>query len=168
MNDSIINQLEAALGETVQLLYSFNQEELNKVPFEGSWTAAQVGQHLFLAENGMDELLLTPTEKADRKQDEKAGQLKDMFLDFNTKMKSPEFIVPQDKAYDKQNLIQSLNDVKNNMLTAAEQADLEELAPLPDGHPLAGHTKLEIVHFVTYHTIRHNRQIKNIAGFIRK
>jgi hypothetical protein len=168
MNDSIINQLEAALGETVQLLSSLNQEEINKIPFEGSWTAAQVGQHLLLSENGMDGLLLTPTEKVDRKPDEKAGQLKDMFLDFSTKMKSPKFIVPEDKAYNKQELIQSLQDVKDKMLKAAAQADLAELAPLPDGHPLAGHTKLEIVHFITYHTTRHNRQIKNITGFIKK
>lgn len=167
MNDSIINQLEAALGETVQLLSSFNQEELNKIPFEGSWTAAQVGQHLFLSENGIDELLLTPTEKVNRKPDEKAAQLKEMFLDFSTKMKSPEFIVPEDKTYNNDELIQSLQDVKDKMLKAAMHADLEELAPLPDGHPLKGHTKLEIVHFVTYHTMRHNHQIKNIMEATR-
>jgi len=163
MPQEIINQLEAALGETVQLLATFNEQELNTVPFEGSWTAGQVGRHLFKSENGMDELLLAPMEKVDRQPDERAAELKKVFLDFDIKMKSPDFIVPEDKVYDKGELVQSLQTVKDAMLEAAIKAELAELAPLPDGHPLQGNSKLEIVHFITYHTLRHNHQLKKIA-----
>ena len=164
MNGSIINQLEAALGKTVQLLSSFDQKEVNKIPFDGSWTAAQVGQHLYLSENGMDELLLAPTAKVTRQPDANVQELKNMFLDFSIKMKSPDFIIPEDKMYDQQEQIGNLNSVKNKILTAVSQTDLDQIAPLPEGHPLAGNTKLEIVHFITYHTIRHNHQISNIAS----
>ncbi len=163
MKITIINQLEAALGETVQLLSSFTQEDLNHVPFEGSWTAAQVGRHLYKSEEGMDSLLLTPTETVNRPPDQNAAQLESILMDFENKMKSPDFILPEERVYDKAELIESLLTVKSTMLAATQGANLSQLAPLPDGHPLTGNTKLEIVHFVTYHTARHNHQIKAIS-----
>jgi len=167
MTGPIINQLEAALDETVQLLSSLTSEEANKVPFEGSWTAAQVAQHLFLSEDGMDQLLQTPAEVVDRQPDANAAELKKMFLNFEIKMKSPDFIVPEDKEFNKEELEHSLQEVKSKMLDAANTTDLSQEAPLPPGHPLQGNTKLEIVHFVTYHTMRHNQQIKNMMPMVK-
>jgi len=162
MPQNIINQLEAALGETVTLLSSFNEKELNTIPFEGSWTAAQVGRHLFKSENSIDQLIYTPSEPVDRAPDERAQWLKDLFLDFTTKMKSPDFILPEDKDYNKSELVTSLADVKGKVVEAAQTADLTYIAPLPEEHPLKGITKLEIVHFLTYHTMRHNHQLQKI------
>lgn len=162
MSKEIINQLEAALGETLQLLSSFSEMEMNTVPFEGSWTAAQVCQHLYKSEDGMDQLLKAPTKPADRNPEEKAAWLREIFLNFETKMKSPDFILPEDKHYDKAELEGPLKDTKDKMVEAAFKADLSEIAPLPDGHPFQGNTKLEMLHFITYHTMRHNHQLKNI------
>lgn len=162
MPKEIINKLEAALGETLQLLSSFNEKEMNTVPFEGSWTAAQVCQHLFKSENGMDELLYAPAQPVDRNPEERADWLKEMFLNFDIKMKSPDFILPEDKHYEKAELAGPLEEVKDKMVEAAQNVNLTEVAPLPDGHPLIGSTKLEMVHFITYHTIRHNHQLKKI------
>lgn len=163
MTITIINQLEAALGETVQLLSSFTEEAINKIPFEGSWTAAQVARHLYKSEEGMDRLLLTATQTVTRQPDENAAELERILLDMENKMVSPGFLVPEDEVYNKTELIKGLLNVKDIMLKAIEAANLRELAPLPDGHPLKGNTKLEIVHFIAYHTKRHNRQIKDIA-----
>ena len=163
MHNEIISQLETALGKTITLLGSFNEKDLNTVPFEGSWTAAQVGRHLFKSQNGMDGLLLAPTGPVDRNPEEKAAELKNLFLDFDTKMKSPDFIMPEEKEYDKDELIASLREVKDNMIPAAKQADLTQIAPLPQGHPFEGNTKLEMLHFVVYHTVRHNHQIEKIG-----
>lgn len=162
MAKEIINQLEAALGETLQLLSSFNEKEMNTVPFEGSWTAAQVCRHLFKSEDGMDELLNTKTQAADRNPEEKAEELKDLFLNFEIKMESPDFIIPENKQYEKEELEGPLENAKNKMIEAALKADLNEMAPLPEGHPFEGNTKLEMVHFITYHTMRHNHQLKTI------
>ena len=162
MSKEIINQLEAALGETLQLLSSFNEKEMNTIPFEGSWTAAQVCQHLYKSEDGMDQLLYAPTEQTDRNPEEKAAWLKEIFLNFDTKMKSPDFIVPEDKHYDKADLEEPLKATKDKMVEAAHKVNLAEIAHLPDGHPLKGNTKLEMLHFITYHTMRHNHQLKNI------
>jgi hypothetical protein len=164
MSKEIINQLDTALGETLQLLSSFNEKELNTVPFEGSWTAAQVCRHLFKSEDGMDRLLYAPTEAADRNPEEKAPELKAIFLNFENKMKSPDFIEPEEKQYEKAELEGPLKETKDKMIEAAKKVNLAEIAPLPDGHPFKGNTKLEMLHFITYHTIRHNHQLKNIRA----
>ncbi len=163
MYNEIISQMEAAMDRTSALLSSFNEKDLNAVPFEGSWTAAQTGRHLYKAAKGMDELLRAPATPADRDPEEKAEELKNIFLDFSTKMKSPDFILPEDREYDKEELIKSLKQVKDKVVAAANDADLTQLAPMPEGHPLQGYTKLEMVHFVTYHTMRHNHQIEKIG-----
>jgi DinB superfamily len=162
MSQEIIPQLENALEQTISLLGSLSEEQLNTVPFEGSWTAAQVGRHLFKSETGTDNLLKTTTQVPDR--DPAAGVQKfaDIFLNFESKMKSPDYIVPEDKKYDKGRLVASLEEVKDTIIPAAKSTNLNETAPLPEGHPFAGSTKLEIMHFMAYHTIRHNRQIEKI------
>jgi len=164
MYSEIISQLELALDETLKLLSTFTEKEINTIPFEGSWTAAQVGRHLYKSQKGMDGLLLCPADPVKRDPEEKANGLRDTFLNFDIKMKSPDFIIPEEKEYDKDDLIASLKDVKEEMIAAAQKADLTQLAPLPEGHPLEGHSKLEIVHFVTYHTIRHNHQLEEIRA----
>lgn len=163
MSKEIINQMDAALTETLQLLSSLNEEKINKIPFEGSWTTAQVAQHLYKSIKGMDELLYTPSQQADRNPEEKAQWLKDIFLNYENKMKSPDFILPEDKYYNQSELKDSLESAKDKMTEAAKNSKLEEMAPLPEGHPLNGITKLETLYFVTYHTIRHNHQMKNIS-----
>jgi DinB superfamily len=164
MHNEIISKLEAALGETIAHLSSFTEKDLNTVPFEGSWTAGQVGRHLYKSQNGMDGLLLAPAETADRNPEERVKELKDTFLNFEIKMKSPDFIYPEDKEYNKEALIKELQEVKDKMMDAASKADLVQLAPLPEGHPFAGATKLEMVHFMAYHTMRHNHQLEKIKA----
>lgn len=166
MPQQIINELETALDETVNLLSSFSEKELNTVPFKGSWTAAQVGRHLFKSEDGIDKLFAAPTKPVNRPPDANAGELKKTFLDFNTKMKSPDFIVPEDIAFDKDELVESLANAKEKVLESVKENNLAYSAELPEDHPLAGSTKLEIVHFITYHTIRHNHQIKKIRELV--
>ncbi len=166
MNTEIISQLEAALNETTMLLAGFNHKELNKIPFKGSWTAGQVGRHLLKSETGVDDLLYAPSGSAERQPDQNAEGLKKMFLDFTTKMESPDFILPEDIEYNGEELIGSLKKTKDRIMVAVKNSDLTEIAPLPDGHPFAGNTKLEMVHFITYHTMRHNNQIKNIRKAI--
>ena len=87
MSKEIINQLETALNDTLALLASFDEKEMNTVPFEGSWTAAQVCRHLLKSETGMDELLFAPSQVPDRNPEERAAELKDLFLNFEIKMK---------------------------------------------------------------------------------
>jgi len=162
MSQQIIYELEKALGETVALLSSFNEKDINTVPFKDSWTAAQVGRHLFKAEDGIDTLLFASTKPVERPPDANAESLKNILLDFDKKLESPDFLIPENKQYDKKQLLVSLKEAKQKIIPAIQANDLTNSAPLPEGHPLAGSTKLEILHFLVYHTMRHNHQIRKI------
>jgi hypothetical protein len=164
---TIDNALRAALGQTITLLSSFDDSKINTIPFKGSWTAAQVGDHLLKSVTGLDGLFSTPTEKAARPADANAEALKKMMLDFSIKMESPAFILPDKDEYDKEWLLKSLQKAQEAIVPVILSANLEEMAPLPEGHPLRGNTKLELVHFFTYHTQRHNHQIQKIKETVQ-
>lgn len=166
MSQEIFIQLETALNDTLNLLSTFNEKEMNTVPYQDSWTAAQVCRHLFKAEEGMDQLFYAPGKLAERQPDQRAGQFKEIFLNFDTKMKSPDFILPETKEYKKEELTEPLKEANKKLLEAARNVNLSEEASLPDEHPLQGSTKLELIYFITYHTMRHNHQLRKIREAI--
>lgn len=168
MKPEIINELETALSKTTQLLTDFDSKKINNAPTKDSWSAAQVGQHLLKSSKGMDEMLYTSSKPAERNPEEKADWLKQIFLNFEVKFNAPDFIVPENKEYNKNELLNALEDTNKKMLDAIKdkEVDLTEIAPLDENHPLYGMTKLEMIYFVTYHTMRHNRQIQNIQKLV--
>ena len=84
-----------------------------------------------------------------------------MFLDFQTKYQSPDFIVPSKNIYDPELLLKELQASMQLIRERMYEDDLDELI----NHPAFGDiSKFEILHFVLYHTQRHVRQIKEIAA----
>src|SRR5258708_17270291 len=84
----------------------FSEEQLNIVPFEGSWTGGQVAEHL-LKSAGVADVVFGHTAPTSRPPDEKVPMLR-IFLDFSIKMKSPDFIIPSDGFHPKKPLIDGL------------------------------------------------------------
>src|SRR3954467_8838378 len=105
------NELLAAFTDTtdelMQLLSPLSEEQLNTVPFEGSWTPGQLGDHLYKS-YGLGAILNGKTEPTTRPIEEKIGPVKKVFLNFEIKMKSPDFIVPSIGHFDKAVLINGL------------------------------------------------------------
>src|SRR5260221_2691509 len=87
-------------------LARFSEEQLNIVPFEGSWTGGQVAEHL-LKSAGVADVVFGHTAPTSRPPDEKVPMLR-IFLDFSIKMKSPDFIIPSDGFHPKKPLIDGL------------------------------------------------------------
>jgi hypothetical protein len=77
-------------------------------------------------------------------------------------MKSPDFVVPPDTSYNKEELLHSLEDIKAKIKQAIETLDLTKTC-LAFELPVYGFlTRLEAVYFILYHTQRHIHQLKNI------
>ena len=77
-------------------------------------------------------------------------------------MTSPDFIYPKLKIYDKEPLLMSLEKIKEDIVKAATDLDLEPTC-LGFELPVYGRlTRLEAVCFVVYHTKRHAHQLKKI------
>lgn len=162
------NELYTAIDETVSqlvdLMSSLDESKINTVPYKDSWTAAQLFRHITKSTNGMKKAMLTGSKPAGRDPGEKIPELKKAFLDFSSKLKSPDFIVPEERMYQKQAVIGELNTSFSQLKEAANKANLHELV---EGLPLGQVTKLEILHFVLYHTQRHLHQMTKIYDAVK-
>lgn len=151
------------LNET---LSSFSDEEINTVPFKGSWTPGQVVQHIILGNSGYPELFAGNTKPTIRKYDEHVKELEGIFLNFNTKMDAPDFLKPEAKNYNKNALTLSLLKIESDLLNAAENNDLT-LTCLDFQVPgFENFTIYEWINFALVYSQRHTHQLQKISNYI--
>jgi hypothetical protein len=155
----ILTEFEGVTRELLQLISSFDQKQINTIPFEGSWTASQVAEHLFKSDSLIAKTLYTPAKSTEREYDENIRSLKETFLDFDTKLTSPDFIIPAVGNYNKETVLNHLKNTRTKIKNAITTLDLSETSPAT---VLGELTRLELIHFVIYHTQRHIHQLKNI------
>lgn len=148
----------------MQLVQDEKEEILNTVPFVNSWTAAQVLIHITKSNRAIAQGLQMHGLPAERDPEQNTDHLKKIFLDFKAKYNAPDFIIPEDGYHNKEQIINALELSIRNLQTGRNETDLSEIIDLPIFGEI---TKLELLHFVLYHTQRHIRQLKNILGTIK-
>ncbi|NEU07369.1 DinB family protein [Flavihumibacter sp. R14] len=165
MMTDILTQVKETTDELIQILSSLTETELNMIPFEGSWTAAQVGEHLRKS-YGVVDILEKPVKNTDRDPGEKINEIKQVMLNFDIKMQAPGFIVPAKTPIAKEGLLSSLQSTVDRIISTSQRLDLSQICL---GFILPGsgeYTRLEWLHFILYHTQRHIRQVKNIRQIV--
>ncbi|MGN6352529.1 MAG: DinB family protein [Parafilimonas sp.] len=160
----LFRSLDATSHELMQLVQDKKEEILNTVPFVNSWTAAQVLIHITKSNKAIAQGLQMHGLPAERNPEQNTDHLKKIFLDFKAKYNSPDFIIPEDGYHNKEQIINALELSIRNLQTGRNETDLSEIIDLPIFGEI---TKLELLHFVLYHTQRHIRQLKNILGTIK-
>jgi hypothetical protein len=160
--DKIFDELENTVTQFAQLVSEFDDESLNEIPFEGSWTAGQVAEHVILSDSGFIKLINGPVQETERPADALAAEIKTVFLNFNIKMKSPEFIVPPERNYKKQHLLDALDDI-NNGLNKSRGLEMDKTCTARELPRMGFLTRFEAVSFMLYHTMRHLHQLKNVS-----
>jgi len=158
-----IQELQVSLDQTssglLQVLDKFSPRSINSIPFEGSWTAAQVADHITKSNTSIAKALNLNGTLINRDPGERIKELKAVFLNFDTKFKSPDFILPRQEIYEKGTVIVHLKQSTENIREVSNRVDLSEMI----NHPAFGDiSKYEILHFVLYHTQRHTHQLENI------
>lgn len=168
MESALKNQIIETYSKLSDTLNSFSPEELNKIPFEGSWTGGQTVQHIILACSGFPALFSGKKETTQRALDTNIPKLDAIFLDFNTKMQSPEPLKPAAVDYDKNTLLVSVEKIKKDLAEDSETYDLT-LTCLDAQMPgFENFTILEWIHFAIIHTQRHTHQLDTIYQNIKK
>jgi len=160
--EDIQTEAKQTLQNFINRFSDFNQETINRVPFEGSWTAGQVAEHMILANANFAEVLNGLTEDTLRKPDEKVGVIKSILTNFDTKLDSPEFLCPLLKDYNQHAQLKKLNEIKDEILKASANIDLTKTCKNFELPLLGFLTRLEAISFVIYHTQRHTLQLGNI------
>jgi hypothetical protein len=161
-------QINTALSDLSEAVKLFDQENLNKIPFKDSWTGGQLVQHLILSNGGFADVMNGPTKPTTRRFDEMVEGIKNSFLNFNIKMKSPEFIVPEYKEYEKDAELNTLDQIKTKVNRVIDETDLTQTCTSFEVPVLGQLTRWECLHFILYHTQRHIRQLKNIFQNVPK
>jgi len=159
-----VNKFNQASKDFVDKLTQFRPEDFNRVPYQDSWTPAQVAEHVFKSVNGAARGLMGSVAETDRDPGQLIPHFEQVFLDFETKLKSPDFILPTDDLIDKQQMVGDLDSVFSDVKNAALSADLSKTC-MDFKFPGSGHvTGLELVHFLYVHTKRHAHQLDKIAA----
>jgi DinB superfamily len=160
----ILYKISDAFKELEKLVAPLDEQELNLVPFAGSWTAAQVAAHVTKSVKAMAQAMEMRGKPAARDITASVQGLKDMFLNFSVKYVSPDFIVPPDKRYTTTEIAAGLETASRQLLKNAVTANAGEMISLPGFGEI---TKIELLHLVLYHTQRHVHQLKNILPYIK-
>src|SRR4051794_3818628 len=163
--EQLFISLDETTSELLKVISSFNEQEINAVPFKDSWTAAQVADHVNQSNKSMIKSLREEGKASLRNGDEGVAKLKEIFLNFDSKLQSPKFILPTQNTYNKQFLVDDLRNSIKRITELSNTVDLSEMI----NHPVFGEvTKFEILHFIVYHTARHIHQLKNIFQIVVK
>ena len=163
MKEQLITEFNETTQDLLAMLSQFTREEFNKIPFEGSWTAGQVAEHLYKSESGIVKALKGNSVPTERDPYKHIAVIQKIFLDYTQKLQSPEFIIPSDEPKNKNQFIQYFEGTRKALETLLNKSDLDK-AFTDFSFPQLGHlTGWECICFVVCHSKRHIRQMKNIA-----
>ncbi|NRF40532.1 DinB family protein [Pedobacter foliorum] len=166
MKTETLNKVTETTDELLKLISSLSEEQLNKVPFEGSWTAGQVTDHISQSFGGIIETVNDKAVPTERDPGKKIDLIKGIFLDFTTKMTSPDFVLPSPPPHKKEVLVADLNTMKDQITEAIKTLDLTETHMNFEIPGFGKFTRLEWINFLIYHMQRHTHQIKNIQQLV--
>jgi hypothetical protein len=167
MKNDMTDELLATKKNLLQALDSFDQDNINIVPFEGSWTGGQVARHVLKSASGVLDALNGPVKRAERDPSQHLKLLSDIFLNFDIKMKSPDFVLPDEEPKDKGILINLLEDTFDGIIKVAESEDLDVICTTFEMPSLGFLSRREFIGFTIVHTQRHIHQLKNISNHLK-
>ena len=158
----LLNSFEEATSQLIDSLSLFSEKEINMIPFEGSWTAAQVGEHLLKSGKGIMNVLTGKTEPTERNPLEQVVMIESIFLDFTKKAQSAKSLWPSEDDKNKKELLAALQSMMEQLKRTASETDIT-LTCLDYPFPTLGNfTRYEWMVFVICHTKKHTHQIDNI------
>lgn len=164
--EKLLPDFTAAAGTFTGVLKTVPGEVFNRVPFEGSWSPAQVGDHVLKFLNGIKAALELPQAEPGRAPDAHEPVLREIFLNFERKAKAPAFVEPATGHIDKTALLNALEETTGALNTRIGDGRLLTLcagAPFPT---LGDMTGMEWVLFGNYHLQRHTRQLEQMQPFL--
>lgn len=158
---NLFQEFRATADDFIQLVSSVSDSDFNAVPFPGSWTPAQVADHIIKATGGIPD---GRTEKASRAIDAFIPAIDAVFLNFEVKYESPDFVRPDSGPFRKSDILRTLEEIKENNIAIASKRDLSAVCLEFEMPGMGCLTRYEWIRFFTVHTQRHIRQLKGMLS----
>ncbi len=61
------SDINKTFTELKEVISSFNEDQINLIPFEGSWTPGQVAEHIILSVSGFERAINGPVAEAEKR-----------------------------------------------------------------------------------------------------
>lgn len=168
MKNDINTEFESAFADFEAALEKFDENKFNVIPFEGSWSAAQVADHLLKANTGAAQTLLGSTIDTTREPGANEEAIRSFMLDMDTKMTSPEFILPSNDPIEKDTMLQNTREAGNKLRNILLEEDITKTCTDFSLPGLGELTRYEWICFVVCHTRRHTHQINIILKMLEE
>lgn len=165
--DNAKEQLQRDLNtmgeELIATLKRFeNNEQFNTMREDGGWSGGMVAEHIRMSAGSMADALHGSTKDADRQADEHVPMLKKVFLDFETKMQSPPFVVPKEQEYDRDEMLKVMEGIIAKLKNGLATLDMNKICTDFEVPKMGNLSRAELIAFATYHSMRHTHQMKNL------
>jgi hypothetical protein len=167
MKNDLSIEITNTKNELLKTLDLFDQQNINTVPFEGSWTGGQVAEHVLKSLSGALQNITGVVKRTDRDPAHYVKPLGEIFLNMDIKMKSPDFIIPSEGPKDKASITAALATALDGLKTVAITEDLSATCTgfeMPSLGPL---TRMEWIFFSSFHARRHTQQLKNMITHLK-
>ena len=142
-----------------ELLQAFNDNMINEKVHLSEWSPAQVMDHIIKAVGSLPDEQTIP---ALRFADEKVPLISKLFLNFDIKMQSPDFILPSNDPLEKDVLLDRIHEVKANLIASCKHQDLSLVCTSFELPSFGFLTRYEWLRFFLVHTQRHHHQLKKL------
>jgi hypothetical protein len=109
METAIVTGVAQTTNSVIKILSEVPAERFNQIPFPGSWTAGQYGEHILKNSGWILKMITGDTRHSQRDPSPKVNHIERVFPDLNNKMKSPDFIEPSAGPQNKISFIDSLD-----------------------------------------------------------
>ncbi|MEW5322844.1 DinB family protein [Geobacillus thermoleovorans] len=154
---------EQVRQQLIESVSGLSDEQLNTRAAKGTWTIAQVLEHLYLIETSIATMIAhTLTHGVSQPVEEKPIHLT---VDRSKKVEAPDFARPSDRFFSWRELEEKLRQSRQRLRQITEQANPADWEAKSFPHPIFGPLNLkQWVEFVGYHEQRHLAQIEEIKA----
>lgn len=157
----IVPALDHIASEWNHILTAFSEKGLNLKPFRGSWTAAQLADHVILYNEAAAALLRQKGQASAGNTPGKLPELAALLLDSASRSKAEAALLPGRQLYAQVRLTDS---VQRSFAVIGELALQHDLSECVRHESWGWMTRLELLHLVLFHSMRHRRQLQHIYG----
>jgi len=161
--ETLSAELDANTDALVEQILNVDPASFDTQPSEGSWSAAQLTEHIYVFDKLVFNLLTGETEASSRAADEKVAVIQSAMSNRTRSISAPDPIVPLGKIKDQQVLITKLITVRKDMYKIIQTSDLSVLCLGFTHKGFGPMTRLEWIVFMIAHAQRHFHQYQKIA-----
>jgi hypothetical protein len=165
-NEKVIADLAENTKALLHDFKTFSPAKFTHKPFPGSWSPAELGEHLLALEYAVNKVLQGKAEATERDPAHKIQVVKDAFADIDKKYPSPENLIPGGKITKQKDLLERLWSQREFQAALISDMDMTLLCTEFKHPRLGGFTRLEWVYFNIQHTDRHLAQLKRMAAMM--